>query len=116
MNEKSCIFCRIVSGEAKSSQLFQDDQVTAFHDNHPLAATHVLIVPNKHIDSVNAIEPGDAPLLGYMLVVARDLAARLGVAESGYRLIFNTGPDGGQTIYHLHLHLIAGKIARFSIG
>lgn len=116
MTSKPCIFCQIVSGEAKSTLLYHDDLVTAFRDIHPLAPTHILIVPNKHIDSMNSIETEDLPLLGHMLFVAKDLASREGVAESGYRLIFNTGPDGGQTVYHLHLHLIAGKVARFSLG
>jgi histidine triad (HIT) family protein len=112
----SCIFCQIVSGETKSTILYRDEQVTAFRDIHPLAAVHILVVPNRHIDSVNTLEAADAPLLAHMLLVARDLAASEGVAEPGYRLVFNTGKDGGQTIYHLHLHLVGGKLARFFIG
>jgi histidine triad (HIT) family protein len=112
----TCIFCQVISGEVKSSILYRDDLVTAFRDIHPLASTHILIVPNKHIDSVNALQLEDAPLLGHMILVARDLAAREGVAEKGYRLMLNTGRDGGQTVFHLHLHLIAGKLARFSLG
>ena len=111
-----CIFCQIVSGESKASVVLRDGLVTVFKDIHPLAETHLLIVPNRHIPSVNDLQTEDAPLLGHMLLVARQIAADLGVAEKGYRLIFNTGPDGGQTVYHLHLHLIAGRIARFSIG
>ena len=111
-----CIFCQIISGELPGTFLHRDELVTAFRDIHPLAPTHILIVPNRHINSVNELEPEDAPLLGHMLLTAKELAAREGVAEAGYRLIFNTGRDGGQTIYHLHLHLIAGKIARFSLG
>lgn len=116
MKSKPCIFCQIVSGEEKSVLLHRDDHVIAFRDIRPLAPTHILIVPSKHIDSINTLQAEDAPLLGHMLLVAKELAGREGVAESGYRLIFNTGPDGGQTVYHLHLHLIAGKIARFSLG
>ncbi len=112
----TCIFCQIVSGESKASIVHRDEQVTAFKDIHPLAETHLLIVPNRHIDSVNDLQPEDSPLLGHMLLTARQLAADLGVAEKGFRLIFNTGRDGGQTVFHLHLHLIAGKIARFAIG
>ena len=112
----SCIFCQIISGELPGTFLHRDELVTAFRDIHPLAPTHILIVPNRHINSVNELEPEDAPLLGHMLLTAKELAAREGVAEAGYRLIFNTGRDGGQTIYHLHLHLLAGRIARFSLG
>ena len=112
----TCIFCQIISGEVKSTILYRDDLVTAFRDIHPLASTHILIVPNKHIESVNAIEPEDIPLLGHMLLVAKDLAAREGVSDKGYRLMMNTGRDGGQTVFHLHLHLIAGKLARFTLG
>jgi len=112
----SCIFCQIISGEAKGTILYRDDLVTAFRDIHPIAATHILIVPNKHIESVNSIEPEDAPLLGHLFLVAKELAAREGVSEKGYRLMMNTGRDGGQTVLHLHLHLIAGKLARFHLG
>ena len=112
----SCIFCQIISGKAKGTILYRDDLVTAFRDIHPIAATHILIVPNKHIESVNSIEPEDAPLLGHLFLVAKELAAREGVSEKGYRLMMNTGRDGGQTVLHLHLHLIAGKLARFHLG
>jgi histidine triad (HIT) family protein len=112
----TCIFCAIVAGEAQATILYRDELVTAFRDIHPVAATHILIVPNRHIDSLNAVEEGDADLLAHMLFTARRLAADQGVAESGYRLLFNTGADGGQTIYHLHLHLIAGKFTRFTLA
>lgn len=112
----TCIFCAIVAGEAKATILYHDELVTAFRDIHPVAATHILIVPNRHIDSLNAVEEGDADLLAHMLFTARRLAADQGAAESGYRLLFNTGADGGQTIYHLHLHLIAGKFTRFTLA
>ncbi len=112
----TCIFCAIVAGEAQATILYRDERVTAFRDIHPVAATHILIVPNRHIDSLNTLEDGDADLLAHMLFTARALAVQEGVAGSGYRLVFNTGADGGQTIYHLHLHLIAGKFTRFTLG
>lgn len=111
-----CIFCRIVRGEAPGKIVFRDELVTAFHDAHPIASTHILIVPNRHIASVNELEDADAGLAGHLLLVAKQLAAAQGVAESGYRLILNTGRDGGQTIPHLHLHLIAGRRARWTLG
>jgi histidine triad (HIT) family protein len=112
----SCAFCKILSGEAPATIIYRDDQVTAFRDTHPIASTHILIIPNRHIDSVNALEPGDEALVGHMVMVAKELAARESVAEAGYRLMINTGVHGGQTVPHLHLHLIAGKLARFLVG
>jgi histidine triad (HIT) family protein len=112
----SCPFCKILSGEAPATILYRDDQVTAFRDIHPIAHTHILIIPNRHIASVNELEAGDSSLIGHMVMVAKDLAVREGVSENGYRLMINTGVHGGQTIPHLHLHLIAGKLARFLIG
>jgi histidine triad (HIT) family protein len=111
-----CIFCKILSGETPATILYRDDQVTAFRDIHPVARTHILVIPNRHIDSVNQLEAGDEALVGHMVMVAKELAAKEGVAENGYRLMINTGVHGGQTVPHLHLHLIAGKLARFLLG
>ena len=105
----NCIFCKIIAGEAPPSVLYRDEQVIAFRDIHPVASTHVLIVPRRHIDSVNDLEAGDAGLVGHMVLVAKQLAVQEGVAEHGYRLVINTGPEGGQSVFHLHLHLIAGR-------
>jgi histidine triad (HIT) family protein len=112
----SCIFCKILSGEAPASIIYRDEQVMAFRDIHPIAHTHILIIPKRHIASVNDLEPGDEALVGHMLMVAKALAAQEGVAENGYRLMINTGAHGGQTVPHLHLHLIAGRLARFLVG
>ncbi len=111
-----CVFCKILSGEAPATIIYQDEQVTAFRDIHPIAHTHILIIPNHHIDSANALEPGDELLVGHMVLVAKELARQEGVAENGYRLMINTGVHGGQTVPHLHVHLIAGKLARFLMG
>jgi len=112
----TCIFCKVISGEAPGTILYRDELVTAFRDIHPIAATHILIVPNRHIESVNDLEHADAALVAHLVLTAKRLAAQEGVAESGYRLIMNTGRDGGQSVFHLHLHLIAGKRARFTLG
>ena len=112
----SCIFCQILSGETPASLIYRDEQVIAFRDIHPIARTHILIIPNRHIASVNELEPNDEVLVGHMLLVAKELALQEGVAEHGYRLMINTGVHGGQTVPHLHLHLIAGKLARFLLG
>ncbi len=108
MND-SCIFCRIVANQATANILYRDQQVTAFRDLHPMGPTHLLIVPNKHIDSLNDLRDEDEALVGYMFLVARRLAAKEGVDQSGYRLVVNTRDDGGQTVHHLHLHLIGGR-------
>ena len=96
--------------------LFQDEQLTAFRDTHPVAPTHVLIVPNKHIASINNLEPADEPLIGKMFSLARQIARQEGVDQSGYRLIINNGPHAGQAVFHLHLHVIGGQRMRFPMG
>jgi histidine triad (HIT) family protein len=110
------MFCKIVSGDAKATILYRDDQVTAFRDAHPVAPTHILIVPNRHIESVGTLETEDEPLIGHLFTVARKLAEEAGIAKGGYRLIINTGSNGGQTIFHLHLHLIGGQRMRYPMG
>ncbi len=111
-----CIFCNIVNGQAPATIVYKDEAVTAFRDIHPVAPTHILIVPNKHIISVNEILPEDEPLMGRLFTVARELAEREGIHEAGYRLIINTGVHGGQVVYHLHMHLIGGQRMQHPIG
>jgi len=105
----SCIFCKIVSREAKAEIVHFDEQVTAFRDIHPVAPTHILLVPNKHIESVGTLETEDEPLIGHLFSVARKLAETEGIDRGGYRLITNTGTNGGQTVFHLHLHVLGGR-------
>ena len=112
----SCIFCKIVSNEARAAIVYRDDQATAFRDIHPVAPIHILIVPNRHIDSVNALEIEDEPLIGHLFKVAGQLAKSEGIDRGGYRLITNTGADGGQTVFHIHLHLIGGQRMRHPMG
>ena len=112
----SCIFCKIVSNEVKAEIVYRDEQVTAFRDIHPVAPTHILLVPNKHIESVNTLEAEDEQHIGHLFTVARKLAEQEGIAKGGYRLITNTGSNGGQTIFHLHLHLIGGQRMRYPMG
>lgn len=111
----SCIFCKIISGESPAQIIYRDGLVTAFRDNHPIAPTHILIVTNRHIDSLNKLLPEDESLMGHMIIVAKQLAAQEGIADHGYRLIVNTGAHGGQTVIHIHLHLIGGLLARFAL-
>jgi histidine triad (HIT) family protein len=105
----STLFSRIINGKLPGDILYQDDLVTAFRDINPAAPTHVLIVPNKIIPTVNDLTDEDEAIAGRMLTVARKLAEQEGIAEDGYRLIINCNRDGGQEIYHLHLHLIGGR-------
>jgi histidine triad (HIT) family protein len=114
-DKHSCVFCQIVSGETATQFLYRDDLVTAFQDIHPIASTHLLIVSNRHIESVNDLEAGDEELVGHMVLAAKQLATREGFAGRGYRLILNTGAHGGQTVSHLHLHLLGGPLARFAL-
>jgi histidine triad (HIT) family protein len=111
-----CIFCKIIAGEIPSTQVYRDDLVTAFRDINPVSPTHVLIVPNQHIASVNDLASDDEQLVGHLFTIAKQLAAQEGIAESGYRLIVNTGPDGGQEVFHIHLHLLGGKRMRYPMG
>jgi histidine triad (HIT) family protein len=112
----SCIFCKIISEGAKATILYQDEQVTAFRDLHPVAPTHILLAPNKHIESVGTLDVEDEQLIGHLFTVARKLAEEEGISKSGYRLITNTGVNGGQTIFHFHMHLIGGKRMRYPMG
>ena len=105
----SSLFTQIIRGEVPGDILYQDDLVTAFRDINPAASTHVLIVPNKLIATVNDLTEDDEQIAGRMLLVAKKLAEQEGIAEDGYRLIINCNRHGGQEVYHLHLHLIGGR-------
>lgn len=111
-----CVFCKIIAGSIPSKRVYQDDLVTAFEDIHPVAPTHILIVPNLHVDSVNEVSEDHTSTLGRMFLVASTLAKQAGIDESGYRLTINTGPHAGQVVYHLHMHLIGGQRMRYPIG
>ena len=103
------MFCRIAEGTAAARLVYQDPSVVAFHDIHPQAPVHVLIVPRRHITSLLDAAEGDEPLLGHLVRAARDVAKDLGLGEKGFRLVFNTGRDAGYSVYHVHLHLLGGR-------
>ena len=105
----SCLFCRIVAGEIPARIADQDEQVVAFHDIDPKAPTHLLIVPRQHVASVDVLAPSHGPLLAAMVAAAQRLARTVGAEQSGYRLVFNHGPDAGQSVEHVHMHLLAGR-------
>lgn len=111
-----CIFCKIIAGKSPAMIIYQDEQATAFRDIHPVAPTHILVVPNQHITSVNEITAEDEPLIGHLFSVARQIAMDEGVDQSGYRLIINNGPHAGQAVFHLHLHVIGGQRMHFPMG
>src|SRR3990172_447792 len=101
-----CLFCRIVAKELSSNVAYEDDQVLAFHDIHPQAPVHFLLIPKKHFDSMLAIGDSDLPLLTHLMELIPKLAKEHGLTETGFRIVINTGPQGGQTVDHLHLHLL----------
>ena len=105
----SCLFCRIASGEIPASKVYEDDDVFAFNDISPQAPLHVLIVPKRHIATVNDLAPGDEALVGTLVRRAAAIAADNGYAERGYRTVFNCNAEAGQTVFHVHLHLLAGR-------
>ena len=111
-----CLFCKIVSGQAPATIVYQDDLVTAFRDLHPVAPTHVLIVPNKHIHSVSQADGEDELILGRLFTVARKVAEMDQITARGYRTIVNTGEHGGQTVFHLHMHVIGGQRMKYPMG
>lgn len=104
-----CIFCRIVAGSIPADIVYRDEQVTAFRDIEPQAPVHVLLIPNEHIASTDALEPRHEGLVGRLFTTAKRVAREQGVAENGYRLTINTGRDGNQTVAHLHVHLLGGR-------
>ncbi|MGA3135763.1 MAG: histidine triad nucleotide-binding protein [Terracidiphilus sp.] len=104
----SCLFCKIVDGSIPSTAVYQDDQCYAFADIHPQAPAHVLIAPREHIISLADVNPGDCALLGHLLWAAAEIARAKRLAN-GYRIVVNAGPDGGQTVDHLHVHLLGGR-------
>jgi len=111
-----CIFCKIVSGDIQGNIVYRDEQTTAFRDINPAAPSHILIVPNKHIESVNMLIVDDEPLIGHLFTTAKNIAAQEGIADGGYRLIMNTNADAGQTVFHIHLHLLGGAPMKNPMG
>lgn len=104
-----CLFCRIINREIPADILFEDDDVLAFHDVSPQAPTHILIIPKKHIHNMNHATDEDEKLLGKLMLTAKKMAEQLELNDLGYRLVVNTNDHGGQTVYHIHLHLLGGR-------
>ncbi|MCF8079312.1 MAG: histidine triad nucleotide-binding protein [Desulfobacterales bacterium] len=104
-----CLFCRIAEGRTDTKLMFEDDTLVVFKDIHPHAPVHLLVVPKKHIRSVNDLGQEDGPIVAHLISVARDMARQQGIDRSGYKLLFNVESGGGQVIFHLHLHLLGGR-------
>lgn len=113
---ESCIFCRIAAGSIPAKIAYEDDAVFAFHDIDPRAPVHVLVIPRQHVASINDLAATHGELVGKLALTAKRLAHELGVSESGYRLVMNCGPDAGQSVDHIHLHLLGGRPLKWPPG
>ena len=104
-----CLFCKIISGDIPSNKIYEDKDVYAFHDINPAAPSHVLIIPKKHLHDITEAKDQDAELIGKLVLRANTIAEEIGLTENGFRYVINTGSDGGQTVFHLHLHLLGDR-------
>lgn len=111
-----CLFCKIAAGEIPATLVYQDDDIVAFRDIRPVAPTHILLIPRRHVASVAAATEADQALLGVLLLAAARLARDEGLAEDGYRVVTNTGPNAGQSVPHLHFHLLGGRAMSWPPG
>ena len=104
-----CLFCKMISGEIPCDIVYENESVFAFRDIDPKAPTHILLIPRKHIRSINELGESDQTLAGELLLIAKKIAKDEGIDESGFRTIFNTNSDGGQTVFHMHMHILGGR-------
>lgn len=111
-----CLFCKMANGQIKPDKVFESDNVLAFRDINPQAPTHVLIIPKRHIATVNDLKAEHGPLIGEMYLTAQQIAAQEGIEERGYRLVMNCNRDAGQSVFHIHLHLLAGRALNWPPG
>ena len=111
-----CLFCKIIEREIPGAIVYEDDRVIAFNDIKPQAPTHVLVVPKRHIESLNELQPGDDQIVGELIRRAAAIAKERGVSAGGFRTVFNTNRDGGQTVFHIHVHLLGGRRMQWPPG
>ena len=116
MKGKDCLFCRIVDGDIPAEIVYESDTALAFRDINPQAPTHVLIIPRRHISTINDLDADDQELVGSLFSAAKDVAQQEGLAESGYRTVMNCGEGAGQSVFHIHLHLLGGRIMNWPPG
>lgn len=114
--KEDCLFCKIIDGEIPSAKIHEDNLCIAFNDISPQAPTHILIIPREHISTLNETEKNHKELLGHLLLTAAEIARKKNFSEDGYRVVINTNGDGGQTIFHLHIHLLGGRHFIFPPG
>ncbi len=112
----TCIFCKLAKGQVRAEIILQDDKLIAFRDIHPQSPAHALVVPRKHITALWDTDQDDQMLLGHILLACNEVAQELGVAESGYRVVINSGPDAGQSVDHLHFHVLGGRTLQWPPG
>lgn len=113
---EDCIFCKIAAGDIPADKVYEDEEVVAFRDLNPQAPTHVLVVPRKHIATINDLEPEDEAVIGRMYGAVREIAQREGFAEAGYRTVVNCNEAGGQVVFHIHMHLLGGRMMHWPPG
>lgn len=111
-----CLFCKMVAGDIKPDTVYEDDDVLAFRDLHPHAPTHVLVIPKTHISTINDIKPEQAALIGKLFLAAQQVAQDEGIAEPGYRTVMNCNAGGGQSVFHIHLHVLGGRAMNWPPG
>lgn len=114
--DENCIFCKIAAGQMGTTIVYEDDEIVAFDDLNPQAPHHVLLVPRKHVGSLNEIAADDEALVGHLLHIAASIAGQRGFGKTGYRTVVNTGADGGQSVHHLHVHLLGGRTMNWPPG
>jgi histidine triad (HIT) family protein len=116
MSSDNCIFCKIVAGEIPSTKVYEDEVCIAFNDLHPQAPTHILVIPKEHFDSLDTAEAKHKETLGHLLLAGASIARDKGFSDDGYRVVINTNSDGGQTVFHLHVHVLGGRSFVFPPG
>lgn len=114
--DQECLFCKIAEGEIPTEFLYEDDVCVAFNDMHPQAPTHILLIPKKHVASLEESASEDKDLLGHLMLATASIAREMGFSKKGYRTVINTNEDGGQTVFHLHVHLLGGRKFIFPPG
>jgi histidine triad (HIT) family protein len=111
-----CVFCKIAAGDIPTDKVHEDDDLIACRDVNPQAPVHLLVIPRRHIASLNDVSPGDGELLGKVLLLAKEVAAKEGIDQQGYRVVNNCGPGGGQEVFHIHFHILGGRAMRWPPG
>ena len=116
MSGQDCIFCRIVDGDIPAEIIYQSESAIAFRDINPHAPTHALVIPRRHISTINDLNSGDTELVGSLFLAAKEIAQEEGLADDGYRVVMNCGEEAGQSVFHIHLHLLGGRVLNWPPG